>query len=313
VADDTPDGLIFAEAQVTGTDLSNAASGTIAAIVNVSPGSFSADSRTALANSTRDLLVFIHGFDNAFKDAITRAAFNREYLAQSGLPAANMDVLAFTWPSSGLLIAAPPDFPDAAYRADQARASESGYQLAHFLNELSSLFTGFDPAGNRRVILLAHSMGNWALQAGVEAFFAQAPTPPLRFDEVVLAAADEVANTFEAPDGGRLSLLRNITRRVSVYCNARDDALALSSIVNGNARLGQAGPTDKTDAALYPPATFRTVDCTDVFDYNQLDPIDATHQYYRLSGTVRGDIATLIGGANVEPGVSALHAAPLIA
>jgi esterase/lipase superfamily enzyme len=309
----TPDGLLFAEATVSGTIIADASSGTIDDITALSPGSLSAGSRTKLANSTRDLLIFVHGFANSFNDAITRAAYNREWLAQSGLPAADMDVLAFTWPSSGSLISIPPDFPDDAYLADQGRASASGYHLAHFLNEASKLFTGFDPGLKRRVILLAHSMGNWALQAGVEAFFAQVPLPPLRFDEVVLAAADEEATTFGAPDGTRLSLLPKIAGRVSVYSHETDVALAVSRVVNGNIRLGQFGADGKADSAKYPPESFRNVDCTGVHDYDWLNPVDATHQYYRRSPTVRADIAALIGGAAVAPGVSKLSTAELVA
>jgi esterase/lipase superfamily enzyme len=302
----TPDGLVFAEAAVSGTDIAEQDSGTIDAIANLSPGTFSDASRTALTNSTKDLLIFIHGFANAFEDAIKRAAYNREWMAQSGLPAADMDILAFSWPSSGSLIAVPPNFPDAAYVADQGRASKSGYHLAHFFNEVSKLFTGFAPSANRRVLLLAHSMGNWALEAGVEAFFYQVPTPPLAFDEVVLAAADEVATSFETPNGGRLALLPKISKRISVYYNEVDVAMFLSMAVNRNDRLGKDGADNKTDATLYPPATFRNVDCTGVEDYNKLDPIDATHQYYRRSPTVRKDIATLIGGGAVAPGISSL-------
>jgi esterase/lipase superfamily enzyme len=99
----TPEGLVFAEATVTGTVIAQQDSGTIDAITNLSPGTFSDASRTALTNSTKDLLIFIHGFANAFEDAIKRAAYNREWMAQSGLPAADMDILAFSWPSSGSL------------------------------------------------------------------------------------------------------------------------------------------------------------------------------------------------------------------
>lgn len=301
-----PDGLVFAEATVSGTDIAQQDSGTIDAITNLSPGTFSDASRTALTNSTKDLLIFIHGFANAFEDAIRRAAYNREWMAQSGLPAADMDILAFSWPSSGSLIAVPPNFPDSAYVADQGRASKSGYHLAHFFNEVSKLFTGFDPTVKRRALLLAHSMGNWALEAGVEAFFYQVPPPPLTFDEVVLAAADEVATSFEAPDGARLSRLPQISKRISVYYNEVDVAMFLSMAVNRNDRLGKDGADRKTDATLYPPDRFRNVDCTGVDDYNRLDPIDATHQYYRRSPIVRNDIATLIGGGAVAPGVSSL-------
>jgi esterase/lipase superfamily enzyme len=302
----TPEGLVFAEATVSGTVIAEQDSGTIDAIANLSPGTFSDASRTALTNSTKDLLIFIHGFANSFVNAITRAAYNREWLAQSGLPAADMDILAFTWPSSGSTISVPPSYPDDAYLADQGRASRSGYHLANFLNEVSKLFTGFDPTVKRRVLLLAHSMGNWALEAGVEAFFYQVPPPPLTFDEVVLAAADEVATSFETPNGGRLALLPGISRRISVYFNDVDVAMFLSMAVNRNDRLGKDGADNKTDTTLYPPDRFRNVDCTDVGDYDKLDPIDATHQYYRRSPIVRKDIATLIGGGAVAPGVSSL-------
>lgn len=302
----TPEGLVFAEATVSGIVIAEQDSGTIDAIDNLSPATFSAASRTTLTNSPRDLLIFIHGFANSFEAAITRAAYNREWLAQSGVAAADMDVIAFTWPSSGSVVSVPPSFPDDAYLADQGRAGRSGYHLAHFLNEVSNLLTGFAPAANRRVILLAHSMGNWALEAGVEAFFYQVPPPPLTFDEVVLAAADEIATTFETPDGGRLARLSGISKRISVYSNDVDVAMFLSMAVNRNDRLGKDGADNKTDTTLYPPATFRNVDCTAVDDYDKLDPIDATHQYYRRSPIVRADIAALIGGGAVNPGVSSL-------
>lgn len=302
----TPDGLIFAEASVSGTLVAQQDSGTIDAIDNVSIGTFSADTRTTLTNSPKDLLVFIHGFANAFEDAIKRAAYNREWLAESRLPAASMDVLAFTWPSDGALISVPPDFPDDAYLADQGRAGKSGYHLAHFFNELSALVTGFDPAAKRRVILLAHSMGNWALQAGVEAYFYQVPPPPLRFDEVILAAADEVYDTFEQSGGARLSRLPEMSKRISVYSHDTDVAMFLSMAVNHNDRLGKEGPDNKNDQKLYPQDKFRSVDVTEVEDYDWYNPIDATHQYYRRSPAVRADIAKVIGGDPVAPGVSQL-------
>ena len=53
------------------------------------------------------LLQHVHGFDNAFSDALTRAAFNREWLAASGQPGTNTTVVAFSWPSSGRVVALP--------------------------------------------------------------------------------------------------------------------------------------------------------------------------------------------------------------
>jgi len=117
-------------------------------------------------------LVFVHGFANAFEAAISRAAFNREWFASSPVAGADMTVLAFTWPSAGATIAVPPHFLSGAYRADQARASSSGAHLAWFLDEVKSLRDEAKRQNpRRRVVLLAHSMGNFALAAGVQAWF----------------------------------------------------------------------------------------------------------------------------------------------
>ena len=84
----------------------------------------------------------------------------------------------------------------------------------------------------------------------------------------------------------------------------------LSMAVNKNIRLGYSGPADKSNESIYPPATFRSVDCTEVFDFFGLIPPDATHQYYRRSKTVRADIVKLMANQPVTDGVSSLSALP---
>src|SRR5579859_7268067 len=67
-APQTPQGLTFAEALVTGTTIADQSSGVIRDITNSSSATFSGATRNALVVSKRDLLVFIHGFANAFED-----------------------------------------------------------------------------------------------------------------------------------------------------------------------------------------------------------------------------------------------------
>jgi hypothetical protein len=93
-----------------------------------------------------------------------------------------------------------------------------------------------------------------------------------------------------------------------VPVSRRDIAMDLSRVENRNRRLGFDGPADKGNPRTYTPATFRSVDCTEVYDFFGLIPFDATHQYYRRSRTVRGDITKLMAGAPVAPGVSSLSA-----
>jgi hypothetical protein len=116
------------------------------------------------------------------------------------------------------------------------------------------------------------------------------------FDEVVLAAADEVADSFEAPHGTRLSRIADIAKRVTIYCSRKDAILWLSAAMNCNARLGTDGPSYKIDPRKYPPNLFRIIDCTEISDFPQPFLSEQTHQYYRLSPTVRADIAAVMNG-----------------
>ena len=102
--------------------------------------------------------------------------------------------------------------------------------------------------------------------------------------------------------GARLTRLPALTPRISIYYSIRDVALYLSIAVNFIPRFGHEGPIHKADAALYPPARFRMLDCAEVNDYNLLNPPDASHQYYRRSPKVRADIIAAMRKAPNLPG-----------
>src|ERR1700730_437801 len=202
----------------------------------------------------------------------------------------------------GAFIAVPPHFLSGAYRADQARASSSGAHLAWFLDEVKSLRDEAKRQNpRRRVVLLAHSMGNFALAAGVQAWFLSRDTTAI-FDYAVLAAADEIDKSFELPAGARLSRLPDLAAGISVYYSLRDVAMYLSQAINLTERLGFDGPAHKFNTALYPPNRFRSINCTDLNDYNSTVPPDASHQYYRRSPKARDDIARAFTGQPVAPG-----------
>jgi esterase/lipase superfamily enzyme len=289
--------ITFAVANVSNTTLGDESSGRIDGIADKTPLNFSAATTNAIVNSGKNLLVFIHGFDNSFEDAIKRAAFNREWFASSGNVAADMTVVAFTWPSLGQLFEPPPHLPADGYMTDQAQAGKSGWHIAYFLEVIEQLrrsYKAANPAG--RVILLAHSMGNYALQAGLQ-MWATSHTPGVvLFDAAILPAADEISDTFERPSGGRMSSLRNLCTRISIYYSRCDVAMYLSTTLNLSSRLGYDGPDDKQDKKIYPKAKFRMIDCTNATDFPPVDPPDATHQYYRRSKLVRTDIVAAIAG-----------------
>lgn len=294
VAPADPGQIRYAAALVEGIDLTAEGSGSITAIQNDRLGDFADAVKADIVGSGKNLLVFLHGFANSFKDGITRAAFNREWFADSQRGEADTTVVAFSWPSLGQVVAVPPHLLPDDYLRDQTKAGQSGFHIASFLKAVEPLVAQVRAQG-RRAFLLAHSMGNFALQGAVESWFAHGNPAGSLFDEIFLAAADERFDTFEFPAGARLSRLPDLGGRISIYYSVRDVAMYLSFVVNLIARLGHEGPEHKTDAARFDPARFRILDCAEVGDYDLLDPPDASHQYYRRSRTVRADIAAVMG------------------
>jgi esterase/lipase superfamily enzyme len=236
--------------------------------------------------------VFVHGFDNTFSDALTRAAFNREWLAASGLPGTNTTVVAFSWPSSGRIVGYP--VAQDAYLADQNMARSSGMALMSFMANLEPII-GAARARGSRVTLLAHSMGNLALEAGVVNWFLHGKGGTILFNLTDLAAGDVRYDTFDLPSPAGLSGLVQLSERVEIYFSRADQVLQLSMVVNlGAKRLGQDGPHNRADQNACPSDQFSMVDCTDIRDYefNFMN----SHQYYRMSPQVRSIMAAGMAG-----------------
>jgi esterase/lipase superfamily enzyme len=287
VAPSDPGAVTYATAFVDNTDLTADTTGAITAIQNVSRGGFGQAAIDDLSNPGRNLLIFLHGFANSFEAAITRAAFNREWLAGSGVPAADTTVVGFSWPSLGRELAFPLLW--GPYRKDQMMAGLSGHHIMDFFARLLPLVESARAAGNR-IFLIAHSMGNLALQAAVESWFSHGNGDAALFDEAILAAADERYDSFDFPEPGRLSSLYRLATRISIYFSRADDVLKVSEVINlGAERMGEDGPDNRTDTTRFPPAQYRMVDCTGFRDYDF--GFASSHQYYRRSPGVRADLA----------------------
>ncbi len=279
-------GLVFGTAFVDGVDLATDKQGSIASIQNTNTGRFAANVTGDLSEAGRNLLVFVHGFDNTFEDAITRAAFNREFLAASGETGTDTTVLAFSWPSLGQLVSFP--VLDADYRHDQNMARLSGLHLMTFFAQLEPLLRTAR-ANSCRTYLLAHSMGNLALQSAVENWFLHGNGNAALFDVAILAAGDCGFDAFAQPNLAGLAGLSLLSQRISIFHSSADQILDVSAVVNGLRRLGHDGPKDGTDPTTFPPTVYRMFDASGLTDYNR--GFLTSHQYYRLSPTVRQAIA----------------------
>lgn len=286
-----PAGLVYGTAFVDGIDVAANCAGAVTALQEPTPGGFAPAALADLSRPGRNLLLFLHGFDNSFADAITRAAFNREWLAASGTAAADTSVVAFSWPSLGHAVGFP--ILQSDYQRDQLMARSSGLHLMAALASLRPILAQAQSSG-ARCFLLAHSMGNLVLQNAVENWFLHGNEAARLFDLSTLAAGDCSFDAFEQPSPAQLQGLTRLSGRVGVYYSHVDHVLQLSAVVNGGMpRLGQDGPRHRLNPSTFPADSFRFVDATAWrdYDFNLL----SSHQYYRRSPSARADIAMQMG------------------
>lgn len=205
-----------------------------------------------------DVLLFVHGFNNSFDDAILRAAQLAYDLEFPGR------VATFCWPSHG-------DFTK--YAPDAEHAAASATALADALRVLLKNVTSGESKSERRVHIMAHSMGNRIV---LNALYALSRDPiggrsDRPFGQIVLAAPDVGAAQFN-------NLVDHAIRasaQTTYYFCRRDAALKLSQDLNKYEPVG-----------MYPyfQAGLVTIDADNV------DTSFMWHSYYSSSVQVLADL-----------------------
>nr|WP_246102604.1 alpha/beta hydrolase [Methylobacterium terricola] len=175
--------------------------------------------RALKRDSKRHVLVFVHGFNNKFEDAVFRFA---QIVHDSG---AEVAPVLFTWPSRGSVL---------AYGYDRESTNFSRNGLETLLRDLAK-----DPNVGE-VTVLAHSMGNWLTLESLRQMAIRDRRVAPKVRNVILAAPDvDIDLAREAfrdmgPDRPRLTLM----------VSGDDQALAVSRLVWGDSvRLGAIDPT----------------------------------------------------------------------
>lgn len=236
--------------------------------------------RAEMVEGRQDCMVFIHGFNVGFKEAIQRTAQLQRFYA-----ARPMTWLLFTWPSDGSML------PFKAYASDRDDARASGVALGRGLQKLASFLHGSRPDEfcGQRVHLMTHSMGGYALRWALQAILASSGGGLRRLlEHILMFAPDEDDDAFEL--GHKLQALPDMARRVTLYHNAGDLALVTSDVTKGNPdRLGAAGP--RNARAL--PDKVSVIDCEPV---TQLRRDPKGHGYYATNATVRNDALAVLAG-----------------
>jgi esterase/lipase superfamily enzyme len=214
----------------------------------------------------KHLTLFIHGFDNKWQDAVTRNNTIAKRLFDG--PDSLGEMISFDWPSKGSLL---------GYLPDRAEARETGNDLTAVLSELYDWMLGkqvaaaenLDDACRAKTSIIAHSMGNYALEYAMNALWTRKNRPLLvsLMQEVIMVAADvdnDIFRNGENVSHGDGEGLANLSYRITALYTGRDNVLGASAGLKhfGKRRLGRAG-LDET----YPvPDNVWDVDCSTLID-----------------------------------------------
>jgi esterase/lipase superfamily enzyme len=215
----------------------------------------------------RTPLVFVHGFNVRYQDAVLRAAQISYDLKYQG------PVILFTWPSGpgdGFL---DDNLLTRTYESNRKSAANS----IQLFKELINSFIENDMPIN----LVVHSMGHQVVlpalsQMGDEDILEDKPVR-----ELILNAPDFEVNDFKS----KIEALKNISSRITLYCSFNDKAMSVSSTFNKTSRLGSC-------------ARFEGVDTINVSSIDN-NTFGTGHSYYS-SRDIITDVFQVLLGLDVE-------------
>ena len=219
-----------------------------------------------LKNHDWGVLVFIHGFNIDFKEAMLRAAQIAYDLKFQG------NVVLFSWPAGSEGGFLSKNLINKVYERNQKNARVSIEAARKFFAELATL-----PVP---VQVMVHSMGHQVVVPALGTLSSSIDHPFIQ--ELILNAPDIDAAAFDL-DAPKLS---KIASRITLYCSQEDNALLASKALNGTKRLGSCGLT-------------RGVDVINVSEVDDPGLTGLGHSYY-CSRPLLTDILQVILGVPAE-------------
>jgi esterase/lipase superfamily enzyme len=218
--------------------------------------------RARLASSVTfkdQALVFVHGYNTSFDNALYRTAQIAYDIGFDGAP------FLYSWPSGGAV---------ASYTYDRESAEACEPHMREFLEMVVK------ETGAKQVSIIAHSMGNQPLMDVLRAMRSSTPEG-VSIGQVILAAPDVDADNFT----NLAKAIKGLAGNVTLYVASNDRALIVSRNFWGSYRAGDVPPT----GPLILPG-IDTIDVTaattDVFALN--------HSGYASNARLLKDISELL-------------------
>jgi esterase/lipase superfamily enzyme len=206
----------------------------------------------------RDVLIFIHGYNVTFVEAVRRTAQIAFDIGFQGAP------ICYSWPSGGKF---------SKYMPDEASVEWTTPHMVKFVNDLTK------GSGASTFYVIAHSMGNRALVHGLEHVVSEKKaSSSVKLSQIFLAAPDIDAGVFRQISSGIVTT----GDRATLYASSNDLPWAMSQQFHAYPRAGEGGDNivvvpgiDTIDASAVPSGFFG-------------------HSYYAGTRTILSDMYELV-------------------
>jgi esterase/lipase superfamily enzyme len=186
-----------------------------------------------LLNSTihgNEAFIFVHGYNNSFKEAALRTAQLATDIHLQIMP------IMFSWSSNG---------KTGDYAGDEDRVQLAVPAFKDFIKRVAK------KGHFKKIHLIAHSMGNRLITSALLQL--EHDTTNLKLDQIIMAAPDVYADLFKLSFADAVVAKCN---HITIYSAKNDWALLASKKLHGNLRLGEIG--------VPPPAyIFKKIDIID--------------------------------------------------
>jgi esterase/lipase superfamily enzyme len=209
------------------------------------------------SSAKKEVLLFVHGYNVAFEEAVSRTAQIAYDLQFEGLAA------LYSWPSEG---------STSKYTVDETNVNWSRPHFAQFLAVLR------ERVGADVVHILAHSMGSRLVAETIASLSASSEPRGARLRQLVFAAPDIDAATFK----DLAATFSRQAERVTLYSSSDDLALKASKLIHKYPRAGESGP----DLVV--------LNMVDTVDATSIDTSLLGHSYYGDNRSVLSDLFELI-------------------
>jgi esterase/lipase superfamily enzyme len=215
----------------------------------------------AAGTGRRDVLIYVHGFNQNFETAVLDAARLSDGLKFTGA------TMLFSWPSKNSML---------NYIYDRESALWSRDALEEMLDQLVR-----EPSVGT-IHIVAHSMGTMAtVEALRQLYDRRGASMMSRFGAVILASPDIDMDGFTSS----ISRLGGFSRKITVLTVANDRALgAMSNMAGGVTRVGTAEKEQLDKLGVR------------VIDASQLAGSGLNHDLFLTNSEVRQVIRGFIGG-----------------